>query len=276
MVFVEVGGKVVQAYFSVLDNHLPVGHTQRHHVGFVEFPVEELVLLLLPVLAAQGLGKGNAVEPLFCCAGLQAVSVAVEPGIVKEGGHEVVERQLVVVYRSGWHITTPGDEGDADAALVGGTLYTPEQAVAVEPVGVGATLCVRSVVRCEDDQRILCQSLLFQFLQYFAHLCVQAGNHGGKLGVAVCVPVVPRPERASKGAVIALELMGVMLQDAVVRLPQFGMGKGVGEDAEEGFVLALAVYPFQCIAVDEVGRVLCAVFIIGMSATDIAMVDVLL
>ena len=43
----------------------------------------------------------------------------------------------------------------------------------------------------------------------------------------------------------------------------FGVGQGVGEDAEEGAVGGLAVKPFQRTAVDEVGGVLCTLFIAG-------------
>ena len=47
VVLVEVCHKVIELACSTLYDELPVTHTQSHHVGLVELPVEELMCLLL-------------------------------------------------------------------------------------------------------------------------------------------------------------------------------------------------------------------------------------
>ena len=46
MVFVQVGGEVVESAVTSVYHKFPVAHAQGHHIGFMELPIEEVVLLL--------------------------------------------------------------------------------------------------------------------------------------------------------------------------------------------------------------------------------------
>lgn len=52
------------------------------------------------------------------------------------------------------------------------------------------------------------------------------------------------------------ELFLVFLQDRVVGLYQFGMRQGVRQEAVERLFAVLLVEPFQCLLVNQVGRIL--------------------
>ena len=53
--------------------------------------------------------------------------------------------------------------------------------------------------------------------------------------------------------VLLAEMIFIGLQQTVVGLLQFGVGQGVGEDAQEGLVFRLFVEPSHRLLVDEVG-----------------------
>ena len=53
-IFVHINSEVVQLCRTILHYQLPVAHTQRHHIGLVEFPVEEFMLFLFSIIATKG------------------------------------------------------------------------------------------------------------------------------------------------------------------------------------------------------------------------------
>ena len=256
MVLVQVGGEVVEQAVAGIDHHLPIAHAQAHHVGFVEFPVKELVLLL-PFLAEEGGLEGDAVEAVGADVLVEElVGVAVDAGEVAEGGQKVVEGELMVVDRASLHLARPAhDEGNAYAALIGAALLALQESVAVEEVGVCAAFLMRAVVGGKDNDGVLVEPALFEFCHNLTHLRVEARDHRGKLGVAVVGGVVARTLVAAKGLLLA-EMPLVGEEDRVFGLHQFGVRQGVGEDAEERRVGSLLVEPSHSLLVDEVGGIL--------------------
>ena len=182
----------------------------------------------------------------------------------------------MVVDRTGRYAGTLGNEGYTYATLMCGALGALQQAVAIEPCRVSAALLVRTVVRGEDNQGILVEALFLQFVENLTYLLIQTVHHSGKLCMPCIVAIVPRTEVAAIGTVLPLEALGVLCHQAVVGLPQFGMGQGVGKDAHEGFLLRLAVNPFQCILVDEVAGILFPVLIVLVARCHVLVENVLL
>ena len=232
VVLVEVGGEVVKVGYAPDDDEFPIAHADGYLVGLVKFPIEKVVFRLLLVFAEEGGGEGDAVEAVLFVPAVQVflreTFVADE---VAEGGQEVVEGKLVVVDRTGRDMSCPaGNEGNADAAFVALAFQPAEFAVASEKGGVGAALFVGTVVAGEDDQGVSVQAFFFQFVHDFTDVGVEAGNHGGELGVGVFGGVVTGTFAAAPGLVFK-EFPFVVLQDAVPGLGKFGMGQGIGEDA---------------------------------------------
>ena len=218
---------------------------------------------LLLALARQCGIEGEAVEMVV---GHLLVAVALLVVLnarnVAEGGHQVVEGQLMVVDRARGHLGRPAhDEGNADAAFVGAALDSLEQAVAVEERGVGSALFVRSVVRGEDEHGIVGQSFLLEFSHNLAHLYVEARYHGRKFGVAILRRVIARTLVPAIGALLA-EMSLVGQEDGVLGLGQFGVRQGIGEDSEERLVGRLLVQPGHGALVNQVGGVLLALLVV--------------
>ena len=76
-------------------------------------------------------------------------------------------------------------------------------------------------------------------------------NHGVVSGI---FPTAP--------GLVLEELLLIVLQDGILRLSQFGMRQGIGEEAYEWMLTVLTVNPFQCLVVDDAGRILVALEII--------------
>ena len=263
VVFVEVGGQVIEAGHAADHHQLPVAHAQPDLVCLVELPVEEVMLRLPFVLPQQGGGEGEAVEAVT----LQVfVYVLLGEALVAdkfaEGRQHVVEGELMVIDPAGGDVPRPpGNEGHADAALVTLAFQAAQLAVPAEERGVCTALLVGAVVAAEDDQRVLSQALLLQLGQNLAHIGIQPGNHAGEVGVRVFHRVVARAFAPAPG-LVGEELFLVPLQDGVFGLCQFGVGQGVGEDAAERLRAVLAVQPPEGPPVDEVGGVLRAVAVV--------------
>ena len=75
--------------------------------------------------------------------------------------------------------------------------------------------------------------------------------------------VIARALRASIRSLARSETLLVTLKNRVVGLCQFGVREGVGEDTQEGLVGTLGIEPFERTAMNEVGGVLRAAFIVG-------------
>ena len=69
------------------------------------------------------------------------------------------------------------------SALIQVALVTTVYAVAVEEIGVGATLQVRTVVTRKYDYGILVKAFLLQLLHNLPHIHVKSRNHCGKSGM---------------------------------------------------------------------------------------------
>ena len=190
-IFVYIDREVVELGRTILDHQLPVAHTQRHHIGFMEFPVQEFVLFLCSIITTERIVERHAVPALSGCARLATVSIAIESCIVEERRHQVVEGQLVIVHCTCRHTGTFGNEGHADTAFVCRALCATQQAIAVEPCGICTTFFVRSVVRGEDHEGIVSESLFFEFLEDFTYLSIETSDHSCELRMTVGVFVIP-------------------------------------------------------------------------------------
>ena len=154
VVFVEVLAQIVETTIALLHHEFPIAHTHTHHIGFVKFPIEMIVLLLLVVLAHEDVVERESVINVLVVA-LIGFGEILDAGHVAEGGQHIVEGQLVVVHFAGCHFAWPAhDEGDADAAFVGGAFQSFKQAVAVEESGVCSTLFVRTIVGSENHDGV--------------------------------------------------------------------------------------------------------------------------
>ena len=145
------------------------------------------MVLLLGILAQKGRSDGNTVEAV---ASQLLVGVALgkvlDSGKVAEGWHQVVEGKLGVVYAACLDMLwPPGDEWDADSALVTLALQALQLAVATKEFWIGAAFLVRTVIRGKDYHGVLVEALLLQFGEYFAYILVKTGNHSGKLCVGM-------------------------------------------------------------------------------------------
>ena len=263
VVFVEVVGQVVESAFAALDHQFPIAHADTEHIGFVEFPVEGIVVLLCLVVAGEGRINGDAVVDvaLVVLVGLGEVANA---GHVAEGGQEIVESKLQVGDFAGLDLTGPAhDEGDADAAFVSGTFESLEKSVAVEEGRIGSTLLVRSVVGGEDHDGVLVKALLLEFVENLSDIGVESGDHGRKLRMGDFGAVVAVAKLACELVLLA-EMVLVGEEDAIFGLREFGVRERVGEDAEEGLRAALLVEPFHRLVMDEVGGVLRALGVVGL------------
>ena len=263
VVFVEVVGQVVESALAAIDHQFPIAHADTEHIGFVEFPVEGIVVLLCLVIAGEGGINGDAVVDvaLVVLVGLGEVA---NTSHVAEGGQEIIEGKLQVGDFAGLDLTGPAhDEGDADAAFVGGTFESLEKSVAVEEGGIGSTLLVRSVVGGEDHDGVLVQALLLEFVENLTDVGVETRDHGRKLRMGDFGAVVAVAKLACELVLLA-EMVLVGEEDAIFGLREFGVRESVGEDAEEGLRAALLVEPFHGLVVDEVGGVLRALGVVGL------------
>ena len=169
VVFVEVFAQIVETTLATLHHQFPISHAHAHHVSFVKFPIEMIVLLLLVVLTHEGVVERESVINVLVVA-LIGFGEILDTGHIAESGQHIVEGQLVVVHFAGCHFAWPAhDEGDADAAFVGGAFQSLEQAVAVEECGVCSTLFVRTIVGGENHDGVFVQSFGFEFVDDFTH-----------------------------------------------------------------------------------------------------------
>ena len=159
----EVVGQVIQAAVAVLHNKFPVAHTDAQHVRLVEFPIEEVVLLLFVSFAYQrGIERDSIEVVVFNIRILESVGETRDAGCIAECGHQVVEGELMVGYGAGLDLARPAhNERHANAAFVGAALLSLQKAVAVEEIRVGTAFLVRAVVRGEDDDCVLVEAFLF-------------------------------------------------------------------------------------------------------------------
>ena len=257
VVFVDVFCQVVEVRNPLLYHHLPVAHAETNLVGFVELPVEEVVCLLCLVISQQGRSERDAVEAVTFQFLVQVLlGEALVAHQFAEGRHDVVESQLMVVHHTRFYFSWPAhDERDTDTSFVALALQAAQLAVASEECRVGTAFFVRTVVTAEDDDGILVESFFFQLGQDFAHVGIQSADHAGKLGMCVHALVVAGTRISAPGLVMK-ELFLVFLQDRVVGLYQFGMRQGVRQEAVERLFAVLLVEPFQCLLVNQVGRIL--------------------
>ena len=229
----------------------------------MELPVEIVVVLLFGILAQEGRSDGDSVETITCqfLVGI-ALGEVLDSGKVAEGWHQVVEGKLGIIYAARLDVLRPpGNERDADAALVALALQALQLAVATEELWIGAALLVRTVIRGKDHHGILVETLLLQLGEDFAYILVKTGNHSGKLGVGMNHGVVSGTFLSAPGLVLE-ELLLIVLQDGILRLSQFGMRQGIGEEAYERMLAVLTVNPLQCLVVDDAGRILVALEIV--------------
>lgn len=91
VVFVDVGGKVVEVASATVDIEFPVTLAHTQLVRLVKFPIEEVVLLLL-TLAKECGSKRDAVKVVVSQSLVaKARDVIFLPDEVAEGRHDVVE-----------------------------------------------------------------------------------------------------------------------------------------------------------------------------------------
>ena len=182
---------------------------------------------------------------------------------VAECGHDIPECYLGVVDGAGFYTTGPADdERNADAALVGLALESTQLAVASKEGWVGAALFVRTVVATEDEDGVVGESFLFKLCHNLTDISVETSNHAGKLSMDVGYGVVAAALLAAEGFVVA-ELCLIGVEYGVFGLYQFSVGQGVSEQSVERLTAVLTVDPLHRFAVDDVGRILGAIEIIG-------------
>ena len=168
----------------------------------------------------------------------------------------------MVVYRTGGDAFRPAhNERYPNAAFMALPFQAAQFPIPTEELRVCSSFFVRTVVTAEDDDGVLVQPFFFQFLQDFAHVIVQTGNHTGKLGMGMLRNIitsflVPAPGFISK------ELLLVAFQNRIIRLRKFRMRQGVGEKAIERLLSVLLVQPFQRLTVNQVSRILCTFLVI--------------
>ena len=154
VVFVRVGGEVIECGLSALDDEFPVATPNTYHVGLVELPIEVVVLPLCLRITEEGRQNADSVGIRqwddFTIGQLRHFTIG-QLRDITEGGEEVIEGEGLVAHAAGSDISWPADdERDTDAALVCAALEAAELAVVVEVVGVCSALFVRSVVTGED------------------------------------------------------------------------------------------------------------------------------
>ena len=239
VVFVEVVGQVVESALAALDHQFPIAHADTEHIGFVEFPVEGIVVLLCLVVAGEGGINGDAVVDVALVV-LVSLGEVANAGHVAEGGQEIIEGKLQVGDFAGFDLTGPAhDEGNTDTAFVSGTFESLEKSVAVEEGGIGSTLLVRSVVGGEDHDGVLVQALLLEFVENLSDIGVESGDHGRKLRMGDFGAVVAVAKLACELVLLA-EMVLVGEEDAIFGLREFGVRERVGEDAEGCALLCLS------------------------------------
>ena len=155
----------------------------------------------------------------------------------------------------------PGNEWNTDTSFIALAFQSFQLSIATEELWVGAALLVRTVIRGKDHHGVLVETLLFQLGEDFAYILVKTGNHSGKLGVGMNHGVVSGIFPTAPGLVLE-ELLLIVLQDGILRLSQFGMRQGIGEEAYEWMLTVLTVDPLQCLVVDDAGRILVALEIV--------------
>ena len=262
VVFVEVFREIVKTAVAALNDQLPIAHAHTEHIGLVEFPVEGIVALLGFGVASEGGIDGDAVVEvtLVVLIGLGEVANA---GHVAEGGQHVVEGKLVIGNFARLDFTGPAhDEGDTNAAFVGGAFQTFEESIAVEERGIGTAFFVRAIVGGEDHDGVFVETFLLEFGKNLADVGIQAGDHSRKLRVGDFGAVITVAKLAGELVFLA-EMILVGEEEAVFGLCQFGVRERVGEDAEEGLRGALLIEPFHSLVVDEIGRILRALGVVG-------------
>ena len=145
---------------------------------------------------------------------------------------------------------------------MGGAFQAFEESVAVEEGGVGTAFFVRAVVGGEDNDGVFVESLFLEFGKDLTDVGVQTGDHGRKLRVGDFGAVITVAELAGKLVFLA-EMILIGEQKAVFGLREFCVGEGVGENTEEGLRIALFVEPLHGLVVNEIGRVLRTLGVVG-------------
>lgn len=262
VVFMQIVGKVIEVYLAAIDNHLPVAHAHTEHIGFVEFPIKMVVFFLRSLARQRGI-DGNTIKPVVFQTWVAiALLIVFDACQVAECCHQVVEGKLVVVDDTGSHLSRPAnDEGESDTAFVGATLQAAEFCITIEESGVCPALFVRTIIGGENHNGVFRQAFFFEFLHDFAHLHIQATDHGSKLRVSNVRRIVARTFVAAVLTLCA-EMSLIGFEDGVLGLNQLSVRKRVGKDAQEGFVLALLVEPVESVLMNKVGRILLAVDIV--------------
>ena len=137
-----------------------------------------------------------------------------------------------------------------------------EESVAIEEGGIGTALLVRAVVGGKDHDGVFVETFLLEFVENLSDVGIQAGDHGRKLRVGDFGAVITVAELTGELVFLA-EMILIGKQEAVFGLREFGVRERVGEDAEEGLRGALLIEPFHGLVVDEIGRILRALGVIG-------------
>lgn len=182
VVFMKVGREIIEATIAIVHHEFPIIHAQSHHIGFVKFPIEE-VMLLLTTFVEQGRRKGEAIEVVILETRIAvALHITLDACHIAEGGHEVVEGKLMVIGNTCLDPTRPPcNKGHTYATLGGTTLGATQEFLSVEKVGIGTTFHVGAIVTGEDDEGVLIQSLCTQEIEHLAHIHIETRYHSGKL-----------------------------------------------------------------------------------------------
>ena len=125
----------------------------------------------------------------------------------------------MVVHRTGGNTRSLGNEWHTYTTFVCGTLRAFQQAVAIKPCRICATLLMRSVVRSEDNEGILIKALLLQLVKYLAYLRIQAVYHCCKLCMTCIVAIIPRTKVTTIRAILSLKTFGIFCHQTIIGLP---------------------------------------------------------
>ena len=213
-------------------HHFPVAHTYTNLICFMELPIQEIMFLLLFIFSQQGRNKRNAIETI---AFQLLVQVLFREFLIAnqftECRHDIVESQLMVIHCSGFHMSRPAyNERYPDTTFQTLALQATQFAVTAEEFWIRSPFFVRAVIATENNNRILVQSLLFQFRQNFTYILVQTGNHTGKFGMRMDNRIVTRTF-ASSPCLVYKKFFLVTLKNGIVGLSKFGMRKCISKES---------------------------------------------
>ena len=135
----------------------------------MKFPVEEFVLVGL-LLAEECREHRDAIELIR----------RFHAGDLGRRGQEIPECPHLIADGASLDLAGPArDQRHANASFVHVPLDAAQRAGALEEFRVHPAFLVRAVIAGEKYNRVVIDLQLFEFLQQFANISVQARNHGG-------------------------------------------------------------------------------------------------